>query len=188
MGRHHPSHLRRSSAVTRPSQLNIGASGPRSMRVCTDQDRQPAPFPPKVRFATDSSLEGAGFEPPVPRSRNAIPLWRKGTGEGSRRRQEAVPRQRVPEAGPHGAPRAAASVRLSAEGVTPICDAAARKLRLSATATNAVRSARSARRTAEFLSAPNETISDIHLGYWTTHKGSKVQMPPLGCHRRPIRS
>jgi hypothetical protein len=39
---------------------------------------------------------------------------------------------------------------------------------------NAVRSARSARRIAEFLSAPNETISDIHLGYWTTHKGSKV--------------
>ena len=46
----------------------------------------------------------------------------------------------------------------------------------------------SAARIAEFLSAPNETISDIHLGYWTTHKGSKVQMPRLGCHRRPIRS
>src|ERR1700730_1964097 len=43
-------------------------SGPRSMRVCTDQDRQPAPFPPKVRFATDTSLEGAGFEPSVPSS------------------------------------------------------------------------------------------------------------------------
>src|ERR1700680_409919 len=139
-------------------------------------------------FVADSALEGAGFEPSVPRSRKAIPFWRKGTGEGSWRRQEAVPRQRVPEAGPHGAPRAAASVRLSAEGVTPICDAAARKLRLSATATNAVRSARSARRIAEFLSAPNETISDIHLGYWTTHKGSKVQMPPFGCHRRPITS
>jgi hypothetical protein len=71
---------------------------------------------------------------------------------------------------------------------TPICDDATRKQRLSATATNAVRSARSARRIAEFLSAPNETISDIHLGYWTTHKDSKVQMPCLGCHRRPIRS
>src|ERR1700732_2313076 len=83
-------------------------------------------------FVADSALEGAGFEPSVPRSRKATPFGRKGTGEGSRRRQEAVPRQRVPEAGPHGAPRAAASVRLSAEGVTPICDAAARKLRLSA--------------------------------------------------------
>jgi len=64
----------------------------------------------------DSPLEGAGFEPSVPRSRKAIPFWRKGTGEGSWRRQEAVPTRRVPEAGPHGAPRAAASVRLSAEG------------------------------------------------------------------------
>jgi hypothetical protein len=48
-------------------------------------------------------------------------------------------------------------VWLSAEGVTPIRDAAARKLSLSATATNAVRSARSARRIAEFLSTPNAT-------------------------------
>jgi hypothetical protein len=148
----------------------------------------PRPSPRKSGSQPTLRWREQDSNPRSPRSRNAIPLWRKGTGEGSRRRQEAVPRQRVPEAGPHGAPRAAASVRLSAEGVTPICDAAARKLRLSATATNAVRSARSARRIAEFLSAPNETISDIHLGYWTTHKGSKVQMPRLGCHRRPIRS
>src|SRR6516164_8449835 len=55
-------------------------------------------------------------------------------------------------------------VWLSAEGVTPRREAAARKLRLSATATNAARSARSARRIAEFLSAPNATNIAFDLG------------------------
>ena len=58
------------------------------MRVCTDQDRQPAPFPPKVRFATDSSLEGAGFEPAVPgretRSRYGEREPGKGHGDDKR--------------------------------------------------------------------------------------------------------
>src|ERR1700722_19971665 len=44
---------------------------------------------------------------------------------------------------------------LSADGVTPSCDAAARKLKRSATATNAVRSARWLRSIAEFLSTLN---------------------------------
>jgi hypothetical protein len=60
-------------------------------------------------------------------------------------------------------------VWLSAEGVTPRCEAAARKLRLSATATNAIRSARSARRIAEFLSTPNATNIRRDLGCRTAH-------------------
>src|SRR6516225_10836492 len=55
-------------------------------------------------------------------------------------------------------------VWLSAEGVTPRREAAARKLRLSATATNAARSARSARRIAEFRLAPNATNIAFDLG------------------------
>ena len=46
----------------------------------------------KFRFAPDSPLEGAGFEPSVPRSRKGDPVFAKRTGEGSRRRQEAIPR------------------------------------------------------------------------------------------------
>ena len=55
-------------------------------------------------------------------------------------------------------------VWLSAEGVTPRREAAARKLRLSATATNAARSARSARRIAEFRSTPNAKNIGFDLG------------------------
>ena len=39
----------------------------------------------------DSPLEGAGFEPSVPGREKMIPFWRRRSGEGSRRRQEAVP-------------------------------------------------------------------------------------------------
>jgi hypothetical protein len=60
-------------------------------------------------------------------------------------------------------------VWLSAEGVTLKREAAARKLRLSAMATNAVRSARSARRIADFLSVPNETDVGPDLGRQSTH-------------------
>ena len=37
-------------------------------------DRPPRPFPPapEVRFAHDSALEGAGFEPSVPRPDTAV--------------------------------------------------------------------------------------------------------------------
>jgi len=52
-------------------------------------------------------------------------------------------------------------VWLSAEGVTPSRAAAARKLRFSATMMNAVRSARSPRRMAEFLSLPMRHIPDF---------------------------
>jgi hypothetical protein len=45
--------------------------------------------------------------------------------------------------------------------VTPSCDAAALKLKRSATATNALRSARSLRIIHEFLSTPNE----IYMGF-----------------------
>ena len=45
-----------------------------------------------VRFAPDSQLEGAEFEPSVPRSRKGDSVLAKArSGEGSRRRQEAVP-------------------------------------------------------------------------------------------------
>jgi hypothetical protein len=56
-------------------------------------------------------------------------------------------------------------VWLSADGVTPMRDAAARRLRLSATATNAARSARSVWRIAEFLSAPNATNIGLDLDH-----------------------
>ena len=36
--------------------------------------------PEKVRFAIDSPVEGAGFEPSVPRSRKGLPFWRRGVG------------------------------------------------------------------------------------------------------------
>jgi hypothetical protein len=82
-------------------------------------------------------------------------------------------RQRVPEARPHGAPRAAASVRLSAEGVTPTCDAAARKLRLSAAATR-TRSDRQDQRGA-LLNSSQHPMKQYPIFIWGTGQHLKVQ-------------
>ena len=45
------------------------------------------------RFVHDSPLEEAGFEPSVPGRGRRFRFCRRGSGEGSQRRQEAVPRR-----------------------------------------------------------------------------------------------
>jgi hypothetical protein len=62
-------------------------SGVRMVRLSGTRATSRRPWPPKVRFATDSSLEGDGFELPVPGRETVKPSWETGllyqNGSGS---------------------------------------------------------------------------------------------------------